>query len=430
MINDNFPNNLNNLELKGVYKYFWGILKDSDFVLKYLYGPNDLFLKYLNKPEENAHNFITKISDFHRKSAPTMSALNAMKIIEQSIGRLRKSHRIHLVHSINVFLLGLCFVEEHPKLKRLLLFYPGEIVDQNLNLDNTDLRLSIFYFRWIFCCFFHDIGYIYELLAKGLDPDGMGVTWEGFEEVRRGIGRIKVGVQNVVNDYVKELRSFPIIPFEQGYDDANYPEYFPENRHRQVKEETDIIELFSYLIEKSNGKSLGKDYEIFSILQKTLDDSFRIGVEKSFDHGKIGSFIFLHEIRTAYIIGRKERERDERISWHRANVYFDLMDSAIAIYLHNTLRFQLLRDWGKYNPIKIPPLSYLLTLCDLLVEWDKPPIGYGRDNDEIQPDKITIISKADKEILVTYEGNKIIAEDVKNKITKMFDNFIEIKIAY
>jgi len=423
-------------ELKGVYKYFWITLKNSDFVNHYFNGSNERFFNYLNAPDENAYDFVTKISDLHRKSVPTMSALNTMKIIEQSIGRLRESHRIHVVHSINVFLLGLCFVEEHPKLKQLLLFYPGEEVNPKKTHNNTENRLSIFYFRWIFCCFFHDVGYIYELMAKGLDPDGMGIAWEGFEEVRRGIGRIKVAVQNAVNNYVNELRSFPIIPFEKGFDDKKDVDYFPENGHcenghRVIKEETDIIELFSYLIEKSNGKKLGKFHKIFEILQKTLDDSFNVGVEKSFDHGKIGAFIFLHEIRTTYLIGRKDRNRTPGISWHRANVYFDMMDAATAIYLHNSLRFQLLHVWGKYTPEKIPPLSYLLTLCDLLVEWDKPPIGYGSDTEEIRPEQITIESIVDEGIIVKYNGKKDIADGVNKKIEKMFDpDFIEIRIQH
>jgi hypothetical protein len=423
--------NMEKNNLKGIYKYFWITLKDSDFIKNYFDIGSDAFINYLKNPEQKAIEFVKSITSVHRKSAPTISALNVLDKIEGSIGRLREGYRKHLVHSINVLLLGLCFVEKNPKIRQALLHYPGETININENLNNEWQRISIFHFRWIFSCFFHDIGYVFELLAKGLDPDEMGLQWEGIEEERRGINRMKHAIQRELKTYFNELRELPYLTFLEGYDNRSSGEYFHERIGRKVENEKDILKLFSNLISKSLLNKWGDKQNVFSRIESTFNSSFIPGLEKTFDHGKIGSFIMLHEIRTYYQIGRMDRNRSDEISWHRANIYYEIMDSALAIYLHNTLRFQLNKgnnSWGLHNPLNIPPLSYLLTLCDIIVEWDKEQIGFGDSSVTLRPEEVDIQHPDNNTIKIFFESEEF-AKKVKKIITGLIDpKFVKFEI--
>ena len=409
--------------LKGIYKYFWKTLEHSPFIGHYFDYDINKFKEYLENPEGNAIDFVKHITSVHKKSAPTISALNAMDKIEGSIGKLRNSHRKHLIHSINVLLLGLCFVEKNSVLKNAVLHYPGEKIDLDRKFDDTYHRTSVFHFRWIFACFFHDIGYVFELLAKGLDPDEMGMEWEGIEEERRGLNRIKHAIQREQKIYMEELRELPMLPFIDNYDNRSLGGYYHEHDGRKVASEKDILQLFSNLINKSLPSKWGNRQEVFNIIRSTFEKSFNVGLEKTFDHGKIGSFIMLHEIRTYYQIGRMDRHRTSNISWHRANLQYEVMDSALAIYLHNTLRFQLNsknNKWGKHNLDNIPPLSYLLTLCDIIVEWDKEQIGYENNTEQLNPEGIEIEHENDEKIIICFDSKEF-ADKVRKIINELFD---------
>jgi hypothetical protein len=410
-------------ELRGIYKYFWETLEKSKFIDNYYYDKKE-FMNYLLDPDHNAIGFVKKITSIHNKSAPTIAALSAMDLIEGSLGKLRTSHRKHLVHSINVLLLGLCFVERNSKLKQALLFFPGEKVNFNNKLnDNLNLRESVFHFRWIFCCFFHDIGYVFELLAKGLDPDNMGMEWEGVEEIRRGINRVKLRIQRELKSYIEELRELPIVPMITGYDDDKHISYYPERLGREIEEEKDVLRLYSSLINKVVPGKWGDKDQIFKTLCNTFNSSFQVGIENTYDHGKIGSFIFLHEIRTHYQIARLHiSSSGVRNSWHRANIYYEILDASLAIYLHNTLRFQLNKGFcGKYSPHNVPPLAFLLTICDIIVEWDKEQIGYGNNDKSLDPEGINIIHDNDSQITIVYDSKKH-ADKVKSIIEDLFDD--------
>ncbi len=188
------------------------------------------------------------------------------------------------------------------------------------------------------------------------------------------------------------------------------------------------------------GRTMSKPCEgrnIYRDLCETLSESFQIGKPKSFDHGKIGSFLLLSKMYHIYKQARDQIDKEYEsvnyhhlsgISWHRANLYYDLMDSALAIYLHNTLRFQLADLWGnrKFTPYNIPPLSYLLFVCDNLVEWDKPSVD---DQTTLKPDDVEIESIADEETIVKFKKQKPLKNSIKDDFLQVIDeHFIRFKI--
>ena len=193
---------------------------------------------------------------------------------------------------------------------------------------------------------------------------------------------IKKETQILLRKYIKRLRNVDVIE-KFDYDiipkiktDNDNPDLdasiFIETGHRVVNESSDILELMAHLISKINNHNYS---DVKCILDEMFQESFKIGNEKTFDHGKFSSFILLHEMHNLYTKGREGRTTSTT-SFHRPNFYYDIMDSAVAIYMHNPLKwFKLYDKWGTYTPLIIPPLSYLLALCDQLVEWDKPEIG-------------------------------------------------------
>jgi hypothetical protein len=94
---------------------------------------------------------------------------------------------------------------------------------------------------------------------------------------------------------------------------------------------------------------------------------------------RMASAIFSH-----YQNGRRSRyvppKEDLRLNWNRDLFYRDLMDAVLAVFLHNIVPWMSadeLKNCGWCSPNDYPALTYLLLLCDVLVEWDKPKAHDG-----------------------------------------------------
>lgn len=414
------------LQLVGVYEYFWRTLRHSTFIENYFPIDDDHFFRFLQDREVYVFEFVQAITLKHNKSAPTLAALEQLNILENSLGLLKKVHRGHLIHSVNVLLLGLCLFEEHPKLKRALLRNPGDRINPRRPKPYGDE--NDFFFRWIFAALFHDIGYGFQLLAEGTNPDILGVNWDGSEAIQEGLRRLQANVQKGLRAYMRDLRRLPAIAYNERHDrpDEVYTEFHGLNRGG-TPTNTDIVRHFADLIDEAGERTPTKDGKVIRWLRKIFDEAFVTGRDITFDHGKISSFLLLHEVQNSYVNGRVNHAGGN-LSWDRANVYYDLMDSALAIFLHNTIRFQPLVPGKKYRIGQIPALTYLLAICDLIVEWERPSQGRS-DKRGVEPRRVTISSDPDRQTAVRYEDFTDIADDVRRKIIDTFDqSFLAFRI--
>lgn len=367
-----------------------------------------------------AQKLAEQIANMHDKKISVREALKQLKYYEESLGQKMENHRGHISHSLDVYLLGMILV--------------------NKNLVNGFDKPANFEFAWLFACLFHDVGYIFELQAKSEETSQGNTGFLGQLQKKE----LMDTRWSLARDF-HELRNLPLLEKIDGDDQpgtgGDWKKFAENNEDRIVKESTDILDLMAYRISKSVSKNEGfrsvRNSDIFrnecefesyvlTQLEKTFAASFRVFDDKSFDHGKIGAFVFLHEMHALYAEKRKNYGVIQgSISWHRANLYVDLMDAAVAIYMHNTLRFQRhllgVSKETTYTPQNLPPLTYLLMLCDLLVEWDKPQLGSEKsEKGELKSSEVKIDVDDDKKVTFWFPDEKSAPDTLNKELEELF----------
>jgi len=347
------------------------------------------------------------------------------------LGRLKDSHRGHPIHSVNVLLLGLCLAEEFPDLKASLLAYPHESWTAKPHHHALAAREMVFHFRWYLASLYHDVGYPLELIAQHLVPESIR---DSDVELAQALAVANDGIQRTVRAYMERKRSLPHVAFLDGYDDEG-PSYCAEHKRRPIPRNKDLVGLFAGHIARSCNV-MASASRVRAEMAKTFDRTCRAGDPLSFDHGKIGALLLMHELRSAYEGQRATYDAEtanvsalSHLSWHRANIYYEGIDAATAIYLHNTLRFELDASWGPFSPLNVPPLSYLLFLCDLLVEWDKQDLGRRTTGPQTSGEHV-LLSCTGSSLRVVYQGYSDVADSVSAKLRDLLDDdFLEVRVS-
>lgn len=94
---------------------------------------------------------------------PFIDLLDVLRSYEESAATLIDKQRDHYIHSVNVFILGLCVYARNSNYQAAFNFR---------NLDKTEYPYSYdtlheeFFYRWGLASLFHDIGYPIEIIGK------------------------------------------------------------------------------------------------------------------------------------------------------------------------------------------------------------------------------------------------------------------------
>jgi len=114
--------------------------------------------------------------------------------------------------------------------------------------------------------------------------------------------------------------------------------------------------------------SLTMDKSKSRISYPTLLDYLTSYIYNSLDSGKID-----HGIFTAIIVlNRVHKLYSDNPSWDIKDFYYEVVDSATAIFLHNVCKYSGIKDFwrnGTYHYDFPSPLGYLLFVTDTLCEW-------------------------------------------------------------
>ncbi len=100
------------------------------------------------------------------KSNPFIDLLDVLLSYEERASTLIDKQRDHYVHSVNVFLLGLCVYSQNPNFRAAF---------DAVNLDKTSYPFSYdtkgeeFFYRWGIASLFHDVGYPVEIIGKQIN---------------------------------------------------------------------------------------------------------------------------------------------------------------------------------------------------------------------------------------------------------------------
>lgn len=280
------------------------------------------------------------------QSNPFVDLLDVLKNYEENASILIDKQRDHYVHSVNVFILGLCIYSGNRKYR--VAFHKTNM-DKKVYPFSYDTKNEEFFYRWGLASLFHDVGYPVEIVGRQINKFIDFATGAGG-------GTEKVNVQLSFENF-NELNSIAeIIPkrqfiecYDRRYEDAVY---------------IDMLKPVDLLAHKLH-TSLGVDLKqiIFS-----LNDFVNVMAKLGFiDHGYYSSIIVLKWY--AYLI--------QSAGYKPEYFFWPVLDSASAILLHNCYKNIMMKkpyDLGAMKP-ETHPIAFLLILCDELQEWNREAYG-------------------------------------------------------
>ena len=329
-----------------------------------------------NETKETAFGVYRAFFDSYRitltgRSNPFIDLLDVLKNYEEKAAILIDKQRDHYVHSVNVFILGLCIYTSNAKFR---FSFEQAVMNKEGYQYAYDTKNEEFYYRWGLASLFHDVGYPIEIVGRQInkfidfatDVDGSEETvnvqlaFENFEEL------------NHISEVIPK-RDFTKCYFDH-YEDSVY---------------IDILKPVDLLAHKLH-TSLDVDLKA---VKYALNDFVNVMARFGFiDHGYYSSIIVLKWY--GYLI-QSAKYKPEYFFW-------PVLDSASAILLHNCYRNMMMKkpfNLGALAP-STHPIAFLLILCDELQEWNREAYGI-KDKLRTLPAKARV-EVTDEKLAVTF----------------------------
>ncbi|MEA4848744.1 MAG: RyR domain-containing protein, partial [Clostridiaceae bacterium] len=254
--------------------------------------------------------------------------------------------RDHYIHSVNVFLLGLCVYAGNARFRAA---FEKTVMDKKEYPFSYDTRNEEFYYRWGLASLFHDVGYPVEIVGRQINkfidfatdvggkenPVNVQLSFENFEELNR--------IAEII-----PKRVFTECYFDR-YEDSIYIDTLKP------------IDLLAHKLHTSLGVEL-------KAAKYALDDFVNVMARFGFiDHGYYSSIIVLKWY--GYLI-QSANYKPEYFFW-------PVLDSASAILLHNCYKNMLMKKPFNLSALSpgTHPIAYLLILCDEMQEWNRKAYG-------------------------------------------------------
>ena len=304
------------------------------------------FLKKENK--ENAFAVYTSFFDCFRinlEGGSFVDLLDALHSYEEQSSVLLDKQRDHLIHSVNVFVLGLSIYAENKS-------YRDIFSKARAKADPYDGALTSpteeFLYRWGLAALLHDVGYPIEIIHN---------------QFRKFVSFIGVADDKDKADPFLDYFNFAAL---DSIGEIQYKSVFTKKFTTALPAGISLDPLKpTHLIAYNFHAALGLPFE------KVRDTvtGFLHAMQKSgfVDHGYYSAIILLKWY--GYLIQKSGLPADI--------LYHPVLDSASAIYLHNYYRNGLMKppfSLGALSAAK-HPLGYLLILCDELQEWNRTAYG-------------------------------------------------------
>ena len=273
--------------------------------------------------------------------------LDTLKSYEENAATLIKKQRDHYVHSVNVFILGLCIYARNAAYREA---FDQAVLDKKRYPYSYGTRHEEFFCRWGLASLFHDVGYPVEIIGRQAEQFmNFATDVDGAEEKVKAYLAYRIFAE--LNSIVKIANAANFAaPFYKAYPNAASLDPFKP------------LDLLSAKLASSLGVPLG-------IAKARLDGFTDVMAECGFiDHGFFSAIIVLKWY--GYLI--------QKCGFRPEYFYYPVLDSASAILMHNFYRNVLTKA-----PFSLPPLSaethpvaYLLILCDELQERNREAYGF------------------------------------------------------
>ena len=335
-------------------------------------------LKFLRQPSfDTTLTLYQFIADVHKKTY-VFDLMNELRSYEEGFTKILPEHRDHYIHSASVYVLGLAIYNNCEAIRRALNTERHE--DYNIHDQKTS-----FLFRWSIAACLHDLAYPLELSLKSFNRYS---KYFHVIEDRKDYSFI-----NINPDMYELINLLPILD--------------PDNDVMPVVRKDTALGMIANHLTGHRLRNSPITYEtLLEFLKKYLGDNLSIG---RIDHGVFSSLLILKRIHELY----------KKKNWNIWDYYYEVIDSATAIFLHNSYRHSELRNIfgdGKFQYDYPSPLGYLLYLSDTLCEWFR-----GKNKDY----KFFGINIRDNQII--FRVKRSIKSKIKPAL-ELFDDRIPVKI--
>lgn len=304
------------------------------------------------------------------KTNPFIDLLDVLLSYEERASTLIDKQRDHYVHSVNVFLLGLCFYSQNSNFRAAF---------DAVNLDKANYPFSYdtkheeFFYRWGIASLFHDVGYPVEIIGKQINK------FISFATEVDQQGQVKTHLEF---DNFEEFNAIAEILPKQDFIKSYYDNH-PSCAYVDLLKPNDLLAHKLHL-------SLGVDLKA---VKTALDRFPKVMAEHGFiDHGYYSAIIVLRWY--GFLI--------QSCKFKPEYFFYPILDSASAILLHNYYKNVLLKPPFNKGPLspREHPIAYLLILCDELQEWNRTPYGILDKKRNLAEEASVLIT--DKRLEMTY----------------------------
>lgn len=356
---------------------------------------------------ETANNVYKAFLDTYRVSG-LEKLISTMRDFEEKASTLLSKQRDHYVHTVNVFLYGIAIYISNKNFRQnanRMLKYP----------DAYEQIEEEFLYRWGIASLFHDVGYPIEVAYKTISEFSSVLMLPSLiysnEEVFSS-GKIekiqKPAITLDLHDMDEMLYINCLQPKDQFKND-----YYNKYPDMQMLMSNNILELISKKI--AQALKFADENAIYKYLYKKIKQSLELGIV---DHAIFSTISLLKWSNEVYLKSR----------WNPAYFYMPIVDSATAIFLHNSYEYIFMKVPFNLEKLRVNahPLTFLLILCDRIQECDRTSYGYI-------PEKISFVSSTtciddDKFNLNLVVESNIDQKDISSansKINKSINETIE-----
>lgn len=304
-------------------------------------------------------------------SNPFIDLLDVLKNYEENAAVLINKQRDHYIHSVNVFILGLCVYAGNERYRKA---FHKTVMDKAAYPYSYDTRHEEFFYRWGLASLFHDVGYPVEIVGRQVNE---------FIDFTTRVVKAEKKVNVELNfERFEELNQIPeIIPKRQFT--KCYHEYYEDSVYIDMLKPVDLL--------------AHKLHTALCVDLKTakfaLDDFVNVMGRFGFiDHGYFSAIIVLKWY--GYLI--------QCANYKPEYFFWPVLDSASAILLHNCYKNMMMKKPFGLGPLspETHPIAYLLILCDELQEWNRT--AYGKLDRQRTLAATAKIAVSDQTLAVTF----------------------------
>jgi hypothetical protein len=289
--------------------------------------------------------------------------LDCVKIMFKYENMRKQRHYNSLIHSVNVFLLGLAVYTQNNNFKKIFKENIKESPYENYYKIENEISDEEFLYRWGITSLFQNIALNIETLGKSLQKlitDELNMLFNSHGET------ININLLNL-----EKLNSINIL--NNKFADQ-YKETYHETKFLDLFKPTDL--LTHKLSLDFNLSTRKQDYLKNKIENLLIDCPCRD--YNTTDHGIISSIIILDLY--SYLIQKYENDPN--------SFFYPILNSANAILLKNAYRNILQKDPFNLELLNANqnPLAFLLILSNELIIYINPPIAFDKNIHKINLD--------------------------------------------